>query len=169
MGDIYKGDAHLLLNAFELDLHILAELQIEGPQGFVQEQHLGPVHQRPRNRHALLLPAGEGVGPPVFKALEADGLQHLQNPLPDFLLGELDRSLRVRRIRPSLHPEAKGHVFKHVQMREKRVLLEYRVNLALIGRDVVNPHTVEENVSRPWGREAANNPQRGGFAAPAGP
>ena len=59
VGDIDKGDAHLLLDALELDLHILAQLQVQGAQRLVQQQHLGPVHQRPGNGHPLLLAAGE--------------------------------------------------------------------------------------------------------------
>ena len=169
MGDIYKGDAHLLLDALELDLHVLAELEIEGPQGFVQQQDLGTVDQRPGDGHPLLLATGKGVCPPVFKALQTDGLQHLQDPLPDFLLRELRLPLGVRRVWPALHPQAERDVFKDVQVREQGVLLEHRVDLPFVGRDIIDPHTVEEDVSRQWCREAADNPQRGALAAPAGP
>ena len=155
----------------QLQLHVLAQLQVQSAQGLVQQQHLGPVHQGPGDGHPLLLAAGEGVRLAVFKALQADDLQHLHDPLPDLLLRELDlRRLPVGsvRVRPLLHPQAEGHVFKHVQVGEQGVLLEHRVDLPPIGRNVINPHTVEQDVSRHRGREAADNTQRCGLAAAAG-
>ena len=171
MGDVDEGDAHLLLDALELDLHILAQLQVQGAQGLVQQQHLGPVHQGPGDGHPLLLSAGEGVGLAVFKALEADDLQHLHDGGADLLLAELDHPLAggVRRVGDLLQPQAEGDVFKDVQVGEQGVFLEHRVDLPLMGRNVINPHTVKEDVSRRRCREAADNPQRGGLAAPAGP
>ena len=43
MGDIDKGDAYLLLDALEFDLHILAQLEIQRTQRFVQQEYLGAV------------------------------------------------------------------------------------------------------------------------------
>ena len=65
-------------------------------------------------------------------------------------------------------PQAESHVLKYVQMREQGVLLEHRVDLPFIGRNVINPHTVEQDVSRRRRREAADDPQCGGLAAPTG-
>ena len=72
MGHIYKSNAHLLLDTLQLNLHILSELQIQRPQGFVQKKDLWTVYQRPGNGHPLLLSAGKRVCPPVFKSLQAD-------------------------------------------------------------------------------------------------
>ena len=36
VGDVDEGDAHLLLNLFQLDLHVLAQLQIQGAQRLVK-------------------------------------------------------------------------------------------------------------------------------------
>ena len=63
MGDVDEGDADLLLDALELDLHLLAELQVERAQRLVQEQHPRVHHQRAGERDALLLAAGEHRGP----------------------------------------------------------------------------------------------------------
>ena len=169
MGHIYKSNAHLLLDAFQLDLHILAQLQIQCAQGLIQKQHLGPVDQCSGDGHPLLLAAGKSVRPAVFKALQTDNLQHLQHALPNLLLGDLQGLLRIFRVLAPLHPQSKGDVLKHVQVGKQGVFLEYGVDLPLIGRNVINPHTVKEDVSRRWCREAANHPQRGGLAAPAGP
>ena len=51
-----------LLDRLELDLHLLAELQVERAERLVEEQHAGPVHERPGERHALALAAGELAG-----------------------------------------------------------------------------------------------------------
>ena len=126
-------------------------------QRLVQQQHLGAVHQCPGDGHPLLLAAGECLRPPVLKALQADGFQHFHDPLFDF------------RLRQLLHPQAESNVFKHVQMREQGILLENRVDLPLIGRNVINPHTVEQDVSRRGRRETSDDPQCGGLAAPTGP
>ena len=53
-------------------------------------------------------------------------------------------------------------------MREQGVFLENGVDLPLIGRDVINPHTIEQDISRRRRRETSDDTQRGGFAAPAG-
>ena len=55
--DVQEGDAHLALDALQLDLHLLAQLEVERAQRLVEQQHRRPVHQRPRQRHALLLAA----------------------------------------------------------------------------------------------------------------
>ena len=58
VGHINKGDIHLPLQPLELQLHLLAQLQIQCAQGFVQQQHPGLIDQAARNGHALLLAAG---------------------------------------------------------------------------------------------------------------
>ena len=92
----------------------------------------------------------------MLKALETDGLQHLHDPLLDLSLRQL------------LHPQTEGNVLVHVQVREQGVLLENGVDLPLIGRNVINPHTIEQDISRRRRRETSDDTQRGGFAAPAG-
>ena len=43
----------------ELDLHLLAQLQIECAQRLVEQKNARPVDQRPGQRHALALAARE--------------------------------------------------------------------------------------------------------------
>ena len=58
----HEGDAGLVLQPLELDLHLLAQLEVERRQRLVQQQHLRPRRQRPRQRHPLLLAARELAG-----------------------------------------------------------------------------------------------------------
>ena len=47
----------LVLDALQLDLHLLAQLEVEGAERLVEQQHLGPVDQRPGQGHPLALAA----------------------------------------------------------------------------------------------------------------
>ena len=57
MSHIDEGDADLELHPLELNLELLAELEIEGPERLVEEQHRRLVHQRSGKSDALLLTA----------------------------------------------------------------------------------------------------------------
>ena len=46
----------------ELDLHLLAELEVERAQGLVEQQDAGPVHERARERDPLPLAARQLAG-----------------------------------------------------------------------------------------------------------
>ena len=72
MGDVDEGDADLLLDRLQLDLHLLAQLQVERAQRLVEQQDLGLVDDRAGERDALLLPAGELVGLARLVAGELD-------------------------------------------------------------------------------------------------
>ena len=62
-------------SCLELDLHLLAQLEVEGAEGLVEQQHLGPVDQRPREGDALALAAGELGRPAVAEPSELHGLE----------------------------------------------------------------------------------------------
>ena len=79
MGHIDKGDVCLLLDALELNLHGLAQLEVKGAQGLVEQQHVGLVGQGPGNGNALLLSAGQGRDAALFKADQIDKLEHLEH------------------------------------------------------------------------------------------
>ena len=59
MGDVDERDADLALDAHQLELHLLAELEVERAERLVEQQHRGLVHERPGERDALLLAARE--------------------------------------------------------------------------------------------------------------
>ncbi len=47
MGHVDEGRADLTLNLLELRLHFLPDLQIQRAQRLVEQEHLGPVDERP--------------------------------------------------------------------------------------------------------------------------
>ena len=59
MGDVDEGRAEFVLELFQLDLHVLAQLQIEGPQRLVQQEHVGIEDEAAGYGHALFLAAGK--------------------------------------------------------------------------------------------------------------
>ena len=59
MGHEDERDADLALDALELDLHLLAQLEVQGAERLVEQQHLGPVDEGPGEGDALPLPAGQ--------------------------------------------------------------------------------------------------------------
>ena len=52
---IHEGDAQLLVHFLQFHLHVLAHLQVERSQRFVQQQHFRLIHDGTRNSHTLLL------------------------------------------------------------------------------------------------------------------
>ena len=72
MGHVDERDPDLALERLELELHLLAELEVEGAERFVEEQHRRLVDQGPGERDALLLAAGHLPGTPALVAGEAD-------------------------------------------------------------------------------------------------
>ena len=57
-----------MLQPLQLDLHLLAQLEVERRQRLVEQQHLRPVRQRAGERHALLLAARELAGAALAQA-----------------------------------------------------------------------------------------------------
>src|SRR6266508_979914 len=45
VSDKYKGDPHLTLNILELNLHLLAQFQVERPKRFIEKQDFGMIYQ----------------------------------------------------------------------------------------------------------------------------
>ena len=70
----------LVLDRLELDLHLLAELEVERAEGLVEQQDAGPVDERPGERDPLALAAGQLAGPALVVALEADHPERLGDP-----------------------------------------------------------------------------------------
>ncbi len=61
VGDIDEGDAGAALQALQLDAHLLAQLGVEIGQRLVEQEDFRLDHEAARERHALLLAAGQLV------------------------------------------------------------------------------------------------------------
>ena len=72
-----ERDADVLLDLLELDLHLLAQLQVERAERLVEQQHARAVHDRAGERDALALAAGELVRPAPADVVQAHHLERL--------------------------------------------------------------------------------------------
>ena len=80
-GDEHERDADVALDPLELDLHLLAQLEVERAQRLVEQQHRGPVDERPRKRDALPLAARELRGRALRRVGEPHHGQRLRHAL----------------------------------------------------------------------------------------
>jgi hypothetical protein len=155
--DVDEGDSDLLLDPLQLALHLLAELQVERPERLVEEQHLRPVDDRPRERDALALPAGELHGLAVAEALEPDDRQRL-----------VGAAAPVRAL-DAFHPEAVLDVVADGHVREERVVLEDGVHVPVVGRPVRDVDAAEPDAPGVGPLEAGDHPKRRRLARPGRP
>ena len=154
--DKNKGNADLLLDPFQLVLHLLAQLQIQCSERFVKQQDLRLIDQRPGNGNSLLLSSGEQCNIFLFISFEADQLQHLHDFLLDHVLAHL------------FDLQAEGNIVINIHMREKGIFLEYGIQLPLIGRQLCNILTVKNDFSLGRFKETSQNSEQCCFAAPGG-
>ena len=157
MGDVEEGDPDFALDLLQLDLHLLAQLQVERSERLVEQQHRGAVDERTGERHALHLPPRELARLGVLPAGELDELERLRHAAADLVAGHL----------AALQPE--GDVPLHVEVLEQGVALEHRVDVPRVGRDVI--HRLALQVHAPLGRllESGDHAQRGRLPAPGRP
>ncbi len=76
MGDVDERRADLGLDPLELDLHLAAQLEVEGTERLVEQQHLGLVDQCPGQGDALLLATRELHRPLAGLVAELDEVEH---------------------------------------------------------------------------------------------
>ncbi len=92
---------------------------VEVTGGLVREEDARPVHERARNRHALLLTTAQLIGERVELVLETDDPQHFLDLLCDVALARVG------------HLEGEGHVLRHrATLAKQLVVLEDDAELA---------------------------------------
>ena len=150
VGDVDEGDVHFTLQALQLQLHLLAQLEVKRAERLVKQQDAGLVDQAAGNGHALLLSAGQLVDAAAFKALQADDLEHLEHLRADLILGHLFQA------------QTEGDVLKHVQV------LEHRVHRPLVRRHVGDVFAIKKDIARFRCYKAGNHTQGRRLAAARG-
>ena len=149
-----EGDADLGLDALELQLHLAAQLEVEGAEGLVEQQHPGVVDQGAGHGDALLLAAGELVRLLAGLLPELDQVEHLL----DLLLHRLDAA-------PA---QAEGDVLEDVEVREEGVGLEDGVHRPLVGRQMGDLLVAEVHGAGGGVLQTRDHAQGGGLAAAGG-
>lgn len=157
VGHQQGGDPLLLEDVADFRAEPHAQARVEAREGLVHQQQARPRRQRARQRHALLLAAGQLVGKQVAATAQPDDLQHLGDaPL---FLGRAEAL------------QAEADVGGHVEVGEERVLLEHHAETALFRRHrearTAEHLAVDQDASGAHALEAGNAPERRGLAAAA--
>ena len=119
---------------FQPGLHAQSGVQVG--QRLVKQKHLGLFDNRPPNRHALPLAAGQGLGQAVQQGGELQDLGRMVD------LGFNGGGVGAK------HLEAKTHVVPHRHVRVQRVALKHHGHAALGGRQVVDALAINEHLTR---------------------
>ena len=128
--------------------HVVAQRLVQGAEGLVHEHRARCGHQRPREGHALALPAGNLVRAALAQACELHFLQH-----PRGLLATVRAS-------HATHLEGEGHVVEHAHVGEEPRVLEHHRDAAPVGGQVVHRPPVEEHAPGVLHRKAARHAQK---------
>ena len=155
--DVDERDAHLALHPLQLELHLLAELEVERAKRLVEQQHLGLVDDGPGQRHALPLAAGELGRLAAAEPGQPDHLQRLAGLLAPLRLGHAP------------HPQAVLDVLGHGHVREQRVILEHGVDVPGVRRHLRDVLAAEFDPPGIRPLEPGDKPQQRGLSRPGRP
>jgi hypothetical protein len=155
--DVHEGQAQFLLPAPQLGAHLDAQERVERRQRLVEQQHARLGDERARQRHALLLAAGELAGLALGQVAHGDALQ------------QVARALLALGLADAFHLEAEGHVVGGREVREQREALEHHGRAARGGGQVGDVAVVQQDVAAGDRLVARDHAQRGALAAARGP
>ena len=110
-----------------LDSHLLAQFGVEIGQRLVEQQDRRLVHQRARQRHALLLTAGQLRGATLLQTAQADDVERMKHALTNGIT------------RFFAYTQRKCDVFENRKMRPDRVRLKHHAELAFLRRGEQSP------------------------------
>ena len=133
--DVDKGRAEVRLQLLQLDLHVLAQLEVEGAQRLVEQKQRRLEHQAACDSDPLFLPPGELVDALALRAGKADAFQHRFDAIRDD--GAPNPSAR----------EAVGDVLADRHHRKQREMLEYHVHRSPVRRHAKHRAATDANVT----------------------
>ncbi len=148
-------DSKSRLQQLQFDLHLLAQLAVECAERFVEQQDARPVHQSARDCDTLLLAARHLARSALCELRHLHHVERLGDALCHLRLGHAFLSQTVR------------HVFRHRHVREECVVLEHRVDVALVRRNSLHVFAGDADESFVGLLEPGKHAQRGGLAATA--
>ena len=123
------------MNAPDLVPHLEPQFRVEVRERLVHQDQRRIDHDRARERHALLLAAGELARQLLRVRAELHQVERGIDALARF----------VSRHAP--HLQAEADIRAHAHMREERVVLEHHAEAALLGLEHVDPALVEPDAA----------------------
>ena len=157
VGNVDAGDADALLDLADLRAHIDAQLGVQVGQRFIKEQHRRFHDQGPGQSNALLLAAGQLVRHAVFHALQSHQLQHIHN---FFFNGSLVHLFIDKAV---------ADIIKYIIMREQRIALEHHAGIPFVRGQLVDAHTVQQDLAFTDALKSRDHAQGRGLAAAGRP
>ena len=153
MGDVQRRDIKLLLQLADLFAHAAAQVGVEVAQRLVEQQHFRLEDQRARQRHALLLAAGDLID---IAIVEPRQIHHRQR----FLHARFHFGARNAE-----HLQAIADVLPQRHMREQGIRLKHHADVTLL--DGTMGHVFTINAYLPVARlfQPGDQAQNGGLAA----
>ena len=153
VGDVDERDAQLRLDGLELQLHLLAQLEVERAEWLVEEQHPGSV------RRCARASATRCRWPP-------DSWPGLRAPYPSSRTMRSASSTRDPSLVLAHLPDhqAIAHVVRDGHVREQRVVLEHGVDVAVVGRQARHVLAVEQDPAGRGQLEPGDHAQGRGLA-----
>ena len=145
MRNVNEGNSNLLLDFFQLNLHLFSYFRIQGAKRLVKKKDFRLIYQRTGNGNSLLLSAGEQGDISFFETLQTYHFQHSSDFLGDHVLVHF------------FQIQAESNVLCHIQMGKKGIFLENGVYLSLIWRQLGNLNSVKQYFAAAWLLEACNN------------
>ena len=141
VGDIHHCRPKASLKQVQLAAHFVAQGRVEVAERLIEQEDRRPPHQRPPQRHPLLLPARQLRRPAVEQVGQAQQLGrflHAVRPCPAPAAGT--RPSASRQNEPPLRmPHAEGEVVGDAEVRVERRPLEDQRHVARPRRQVSRP------------------------------
>ncbi len=156
VGDVQRRNVELLLQLADLVAHAATQVGIKITQRLIEQQYFRFEDQRPGQRHALLLAAGDLIHIAIVKALQVHHRQRL------FDAG-FDLSTRHAE-----HLQAVADVLAQRHVREQGVRLEHHADITLLNGAVGHVLAVDKDLPAGGLFQPGDQTQYRGFTAAGG-
>ena len=135
------------MHILELDLHLLAHLEVQSTQRLVEKQDLGLVYQRAGDSDTLLLTAGQRADASLLKPFQVHQVKDPAHFALDHILGSL------------FLLESESNVIVNIHMGKQSISLKNRIDRPFIRRKILNRFPVQKYLARRRHQESRDHAQ----------
>lgn len=153
VGDVDECGSELALQCSKFGLEFLAQLEVEGTERFIEQEHAGLIDDGAGEGDALTLAAGELVGFASGERADAGEIEHAIDSGENLGFGQ------------GFHAQAELDILADVEVGEEGVVLEDGIDWAQVGWGLGNGFGIELDITGVGLFEAGEDAEQGGFAA----
>ena len=139
MGHEDRCQSRRVVDVPEPGAELLTNLCIERSEGLIEEEHPRLDCERPRQRHALTLPARKLTGVALGDVGELDEFEQLVDAPQDLRVGRLSRA--------GASPQAVSDVLEHRHVPEQRIVLEHEARATILNAQVRRVGAIKEDTA----------------------